>query len=65
MSDRMVTQIEGEITNATKMNEKFRLQFALGIQQTQAGAQDKALNTFAGAGAVWRNSFDRLMSSIV
>ena len=47
MSDRMVTALEGKLTNSTAVNEKFRLEFMLGIQQTQAGRPDKALNTFA------------------
>ncbi|HTL58552.1 MAG TPA: hypothetical protein VL361_22890 [Candidatus Limnocylindrales bacterium] len=46
MSDRMVTVIETQITNATELNQKLRLLFGLGIRQTQAGRPDKALNTF-------------------
>jgi hypothetical protein len=48
MSDRMVTMLEGRMTNATEINEKFRLQFQIGIQQIQAGRPDQALNTFSG-----------------
>jgi len=47
LSDRMVLMLEQEMTNATEIGEKFRLQFGLGIQQMQAGRPDSALNTFA------------------
>jgi hypothetical protein len=47
MSDRMVTMLEGKLTNATEVNEKFRLQFQVGVQQVQAGRPDQALNTFS------------------
>jgi hypothetical protein len=47
LSDRLATIIEGRMTNATEMNERFRLQFMLAIQQVNAARPDKALNTFA------------------
>ena len=47
MSDRIVDILQGEMTNAVKLNEKFRLKFQLGVQQTLAGRPDEALNTFA------------------
>lgn len=46
LSDRLATLIEGRMTNATELNEKFRLQFMLAIQQINAARPDKALNTF-------------------
>ena len=46
MSDRMVTLLEGKLETTTNLSEKLELQFQLGIQQTQAGFPDKALNTF-------------------
>jgi hypothetical protein len=47
MSDRMAESLHGEMTNATEINEKFRLQFQLGIQQINAARPDAALNTFS------------------
>ena len=47
MSDRMVTLLEAKLAKAQSDNEKVSLQFQLGVQLTQAGWPDKALNTFA------------------
>ncbi len=47
LNDRLVNMIEQEATNETDLNAKFRLQFALGVQQTQAGHPDSALNTYS------------------
>ena len=47
MSDRMVDRIGAELSNSTNIQKRLRLQFILGIQQTQAGRPDHALNTFA------------------
>ena len=47
LSDRMAEMLHGELTNASEVNEKFRLQFHLAIQQVNAARPDSALNTFA------------------
>src|SRR5690349_20020542 len=44
MNDRLVTLLESQITMATKISDKFILQFEHGTQQMQAGWPDKALN---------------------
>jgi hypothetical protein len=46
-SDRLADRLQGNLTNATEMNERIRLQFQLGIQQINAARPDAALNTFA------------------
>ena len=48
MSDRLVTALTNQIAHTTNMLERLRLQFLLGIEQTQAGRPDIALNIFAG-----------------
>jgi len=47
MSERIIPLLEEQLTNATQLNDKIRLQLMLGIEQTQAGRPDLALNTFA------------------
>ena len=47
LSDRLAELIGGKMTNASEINEKFRLQFMLAIQQINAGRPDSALNTFS------------------
>jgi hypothetical protein len=47
MSDRMATLLAEKATNTSEINERFRIQFALGIQQINAGRPDSALNTFS------------------
>ena len=47
LSDRLAGIIEHRATNAVEMNEKFRLQFNLAVQQIYASRPDSALNTFA------------------
>ena len=47
MSDRMATLLAEKATNTTEINERFRIQFALAIQQINAGRPDAALNTFS------------------
>ncbi len=47
LSDRLADMIEGRMTNTTEINEKFRLQFMLAIQQINAARPDMALNTFS------------------
>jgi len=47
LSDRLANLIEAKATNATELNEKFRLQFNLAVQQINASRPDSALNTFA------------------
>jgi hypothetical protein len=47
MSDRIAKYLETKIAAATDLNEKFWLQLNLGIQLTQAGRPDTALNTYA------------------
>ncbi|HUR45310.1 MAG TPA: FG-GAP-like repeat-containing protein [Candidatus Saccharimonadales bacterium] len=54
MSDRMAETLHGEMASATGLNEKFRLQFMLAIQQINAARPDAALNTFS--------SMERLIS---
>lgn len=46
MSDRMVEVLETQLAATSDPKERFRIQFALAIQQTQAGRPDHALNTF-------------------
>ena len=47
MNDRLAEMLRGQLTNATEINEKFRLQFQLAIQQLNAARPDAALNTFS------------------
>jgi len=47
LSDRIVSALEQQMTNATDVKAKASLQFALGKEQTRAGRPDAALNTFA------------------
>jgi len=47
LSDRLAGLFEQRLTNATEINEKFRLQFNLAVQQINASRPDSALNTFA------------------
>jgi hypothetical protein len=47
LSDRLAAQFEELATNATGVNEKFRLQFNLAVSQMNASRPDAALNTFA------------------
>jgi hypothetical protein len=60
LSDRMATMIEGQLTNVSELNEKFRLQFMLGFQQTLAGQPDRALNTFAAVEKLVADSGGRM-----
>ena len=47
MSDRMAARLEQEVAAATTVQQKLKLQFQLGAQQTRAGRPDQALKTFA------------------
>ncbi len=47
LNDRMADMLQGHLTSATELNEKFRLQFQLAIQQINAARPDSALNTFS------------------
>jgi hypothetical protein len=47
LNDRMADMLQGHLTNATEINEKFRLQFELAVQQINAARPDAALNTFS------------------
>jgi hypothetical protein len=47
MSDRKVKQLEEQLTHAQSPTGRCNLEFQLGLEQTQAGWPDKALNTFA------------------
>src|SRR3954471_10098295 len=47
MSDRLAEHLQNELTNATGLNEKLRLQFHLAVEQINAARPDSALNTFA------------------
>lgn len=47
LNDRQAEMLQGRLTNASEINEKFRLQFQLGIQQINAARPDSALNTFS------------------
>jgi len=47
MNDRMAELLHQKMTNTTELNEKFRLQFQLAIQQINAARPDVALNTFS------------------
>jgi hypothetical protein len=47
LSDRLANLFEQKATNAIEINEKFRLQFMLAVQQINASRPDSALNTFA------------------
>ncbi|MDB6129841.1 MAG: repeat protein [Verrucomicrobiales bacterium] len=46
INDRMANVIASQLTNSTELNDQLRLQYMLGVQQTQAGRPDQALNTF-------------------
>jgi len=46
-SDRMAEMLQGHLANTADVSEKFRLQFALAIQQVNAARPDAALNTFS------------------
>ncbi|MBL9174904.1 MAG: CRTAC1 family protein [Verrucomicrobiales bacterium] len=54
MSDRLAGFLQGKLTNTTRVDERFRLQFALAVQQINSGRPDSALNTFS--------SMERLLS---
>ena len=47
MSDRKATLLAGKLANTTDPGEKLKLLLQIGIQDTQAGRPDRALNTFA------------------
>ncbi len=47
MSDRLAARTEAQLAHATNMDQRLRLQLMLGVQQTQAGRPDSALNSFA------------------
>lgn len=47
MSDRVATRIEKVLSATTNANRRLKLQFALAIQQNQAGRPDSPINTFA------------------
>jgi hypothetical protein len=46
-SDRIVSALLEQLAHTTNRSERAELQFRLGIEQTQAGRPDSALNTFA------------------
>ncbi len=47
LSDQLANAFERASTNATEINEKFRLKFNLAVQQINASRPDSALNTFS------------------
>lgn len=47
LNDRLAETLQGKVTNTMELNEKFRLQFELAIQQVNAARPDAALNTFS------------------
>jgi hypothetical protein len=47
LNDRYADILQGKLTNTTEINEKFRLQFELAVQQVKAARPDAALNTFS------------------
>ena len=47
LSDQLATKFEQMASNAVNMNEKFRLEFNLAVQQINASRPDSALNTFS------------------
>jgi hypothetical protein len=47
MSERFVTALQKQLAVTTNLGERLKVQFQLGIEQTQAGRPDQALNTFA------------------
>jgi len=59
-SDRLAAMFEQRMTNASQVNEKFRLQFNLAIQQVNAARPDSALNTFAAMEQLVAESGGRL-----
>jgi hypothetical protein len=46
-SEKLASALYQRMTNATELNEQFRLQFSLAIQQINAARPDAALNTFS------------------
>src|SRR3974390_648652 len=49
-SERIVSTLLEQLAHTTNLSERAELQFRLGIEQTQAGRPDSALNTFAALG---------------
>jgi hypothetical protein len=47
LSDRLISQLKRDLTNATGIDEKLSIEYRLGIEENQAGRPDLALNTFA------------------
>ena len=47
MSDRVAGFLAGRLTNTSRVDERFRIQFALAVQQVNSGRPDSALNTFS------------------
>lgn len=47
LSDRLAGLLAGQMSNVTAINEKFRLQFMLALQQVNSGRPDSALNTYS------------------
>ncbi len=47
MNDRVAAKLQAQMTNTSEINEQFRLQFELGVQQINAARPDSALNTFS------------------
>ncbi|HWN94216.1 MAG TPA: VCBS repeat-containing protein, partial [Methylomirabilota bacterium] len=46
-SEKLAAMIHTRMTNASELNEQFRLQFSLAIQQINTARPDSALNTFS------------------
>ena len=46
-SEKLAATLYARMTNASELNEQFRLQFSLAIQQINAAQPDSALNTFS------------------
>ena len=47
LSDRLAARFQGRLEKASAVDQKFRLQFQLAIQQINAAQPDAALNTFS------------------
>lgn len=47
LNDQMAEMLQGHLTNATQVSERFRLQFQLAVEQINAARPDAALNTFS------------------
>lgn len=56
LSDRLASATEKKVDKAITLSDRFHALFQLGIQQTQAGQPDRALNNFQSASRLVKES---------